>query len=378
MDAVIPDPTENDEQALAWLELLRAPGLGPRSLLPLLQLQADPRTLLNSPPPETPEKTRRALAQTDQEQARRDLDWLRQTEVQLLTVTAPDYPEMLRELADPPLVLFLRGDAALLNLPQLAIVGSRNASTGGLDNARRFARFLAASGLIITSGLAQGIDAAAHQGALATGRTIAVTGTGLDRVYPARHRELAHRIAAEGLLVSEFPPGTAPLPGNFPRRNRIIAGFSLGTLVVEAALNSGSLITARLASEAGREVFAIPGSIHNPQARGCHALIRQGAKLVETGEHVVEELAAQLGLLAGAANSLPPEQAQEPESAALDPDHEALLELMGFDPISADQLVSESHYSAAEISSMLLLLELQGHVSSDPGGMFTRLGKSSI
>jgi len=377
MDAVIPETPEGDECALAWLELLRAPNLGPRSLLPLLHQQPDPRTLLDSPPPETPEKTRRALAQTDPEQARRDLEWLRQNGVQLLAVTDPDYPEMLRELSDPPLALFLRGDLSLLDLPQIAIVGSRNASTGGLDNARRFARFLAASGVVITSGLAQGIDAAAHEGALASGRTIAVTGTGLDRVYPARHRELAHRIAADGLLVSEFPPGTAPLPGNFPRRNRIIAGLSLGTLVVEAALNSGSLITARLASEAGREVFAIPGSIHNPQARGCHALIRQGAKLVETGEHIIEELAAQLGLLAGATTT-PPEQSQEPQSEALDPDHEALLELMGFDPISADRLVSESHYSAAEISSMLLLLELQGHVSSDSGGLFTRLGKTSI
>lgn len=367
----MPDSKLPPKQALAWLTLLRAPKAGPRSLLPLIAQQPDPQALLDRPPPGTPEKVRLALAGADREQAQRDLDWLDQSDTRLLPITHPDYPTLLRELADPPLALFLRGDPSLLSLPQLAMVGSRNASRGGLENARQFARFLAGNGLLVTSGLALGIDGAAHEGALQGGQTIAVTGTGLDRVYPARHRELAHRIVENGLLVTEYPPGTPPLPGNFPRRNRIIAGLALGTLVVEAALNSGSLITARLASEAGREVFAIPGSIHNPQARGCHALIRQGAKLVETGEHIVEELASQLGLLAGTDGSGEGVPGNPPE---LDPEHRELLDLMGYDPVSTDELVAKSRFSTAEISSMLLLLELQGHVSSESGGLFTQLG----
>lgn len=363
--------TPPSEQALAWLTLLRAPGLGPRSLLPLIAERPDPCALLDSPPGNTPPQVRQALAAADREQAQRDLDWLLESGNALLPITSPDYPELLRELSDPPLLLFLRGDPSLLSLPQLAMVGSRNASRTGIDNAHRFARFLAASGLTITSGLALGIDGAAHEGALQGGTTVAVTGTGLDRVYPARHRELAHRIAEQGLLLSEYPPGTPPLPANFPRRNRIIAGLALGTLVVEAALNSGSLITARLAAETGREVFAIPGSIHNPQARGCHALIRQGAKLVETGEHIVEELASQLGLLAAPVEN---NQGEAEGIPALQPDYAELLALMGYEPVSTDQLVERSRFSAAEISSMLLLLEMQGHVLSESGGLFTRLG----
>jgi DNA processing protein len=251
------------------------------------------------------------------------------------------------------------------------MVGSRNPTTGGERTARDFARHLAGCGLAITSGLAVGVDAAAHQGALeAGGITLAVTGTGLDRVYPARHRELAHRIAERGALVSEFPPGTPPLAGNFPRRNRIISGLSVGTLVVEAALKSGSLITARLAVEQGREVFAIPGSIHNPLARGCHALIRQGAKLVETADDIAEELAALLGGL-----SLEPVvdagHADEGCHSLEDPEYQRLLQAMGHDPVSVDQLVARTGFTAETVSSMLLLLELQGHVSSSPGGFFT-------
>lgn len=372
MDAVKPD---QDPETLAWLTLLRAPGLGPRRLLPLLQQTAGPEALLSAPPPNTPEKVRQALREADREQAARDLEWLLESGNRLLPVTAEDYPPLLKELPDPPLVLFLRGDPALLSLPQIAVVGSRNASRAGLENARQFARHLAENGLVVTSGLAAGIDSAAHEGALAagSGSTIAVLGTGLDRVYPARNRALAHQIADEGLLVSEYPPETAPLPGNFPRRNRIIAGLSLGTLVVEATLGSGSLITARLASEIGREVFAIPGSIHNPQARGCHALIREGAKLVETGTHIVEELASQLGRLLPHRSGEP--QAEQTAAVELDPDYQELLDLMGWDPVSTDWLVAQSRFSAAEISSMLLLLELQGHVSSEAGGLFTRLGK---
>ncbi len=368
MDAV----NLTDETLLAWLTLLHAPGVGPRSLWPLLQRCPDPAALLDAPPPGTPGKIREALRAADRERAARDLDWLHESGNQALPCTDPAYPELLRELADPPLLLFLRGDIHLLGQQQIAIVGSRHASRIGLENARAFARHLACEGLPVTSGLAAGIDGAAHEGALDGGHTLAVLGTGLDRVFPARHRELAHRIAEHGLLVSEFPPGTPPLPGNFPRRNRIIAGLTLGTLVVEAALKSGSLITARLAAELGREVFAIPGSIHNPQARGCHALIREGAKLVETGDHVIEEL---LPTLLFNPSSETPAKEPPPEASTLDPDHAELLELMGFDPVSSDWLVANSRFSAAEISSMLLLLELQGHVSSGPGGLFTRLGK---
>ncbi|BAN68098.1 DNA-processing protein DprA [endosymbiont of unidentified scaly snail isolate Monju] len=368
MDAVNP----SDETLLAWLTLLRAPGVGPRGLWPLLQRCPDPAALLDAPPPDTPEKIRKALREADREQAARDLDWLRESGNQALPCTDPAYPELLRKLPDPPVLLFLRGDAQLLGQQQIAIVGSRHASRGGLDNARAFARHLAGEGFPITSGLAAGIDGAAHEGALEGGHTLAVLGTGLDRVFPAQHRELAHRIAEQGLLVSEFPPGTPPLPGNFPRRNRVIAGLTFGTLVVEAVLKSGSLITARLAAELGREVFAIPGSIHNPLARGCHALIREGAKLLETSEHVIEEL---LSLLLFNPPATAPAEEPPAKTPALDPDHAELLELMGFDPVSSDWLVANSRFSAAEISSMLLLLELQGHVSSGPGGLFTRLGK---
>jgi len=365
--------TENEQ--LSWLALLRAPNVGCRTLNPLLSNGYSPAELLHKmPPAETPEKLRNYLRNPNWKQAEADLGWLLDSGNQLLPISSPDYPQLLHELTDPPSALFIKGDTNLLQLPQIAMVGSRSASRSGLETAQQFASHLASSGLVITSGLALGIDSAAHRGALqANGKTIAVLGTGLDRVYPARNRELAHQIAEQGLLVSEYLPGTPPIQSNFPRRNRIIAGLSIGTLVVEAALKSGSLITARLAAETGREVFAIPGSIHNPMARGCHALIREGAKLVETSEHVAEELASQLGgfTLAPsdpAATNAPPD---------IDPDHQVLLNAMGYDPVSTDQIVARSGFSAAETSSMLLLLELQGHVSSESGGIFMRLEKSS-
>ena len=260
-------------------------------------------------------------------------------------------------------MLFARGDVALLQNPQLAIVGSRNPSVVGRETAQEFARTLAASGMTITSGLALGIDAASHQGALdGGGQTVAVFGTGLDRVYPAKNRALAHAIVeAGGVLLSEYPPGTEPLPGNFPRRNRIISGLSLGTLVVEAALRSGSLITARYAVEQGREVFAIPGSIHNPLARGCHQLIRQGAKLVEGARDILEELAPQLNAIL--AEPEPPEPSTGPDG-----EHRMLLACMGDGTSSVDQLVERSGLTADAVSSMLLLLELQGYVVSTAGG----------
>ncbi|WP_459872974.1 DNA-processing protein DprA [Endothiovibrio diazotrophicus] len=302
-----------------------------------------------------------------------DLAWLAEEGNHLVTLNDPAYPALLREIADAPALLYLRGDPAMLGELQLAVVGSRTPTAGGRRAAYDFARHLGGAGLVITSGLALGVDAAAHEGALdGGGRTVAVVGTGLDRVYPARHRELAHRIAERGALVSEFPVGVGPRPEHFPRRNRIISGLSLGTLVVEAAVRSGSLITARLAAEQGREVFAIPGSIHNPLARGCHGLIRQGAKLVEQASDILEEL----GQLAGVALAVGAEGAAAggPETGGGERDGEygRLLDCLGFDPLSMDRLVACSGLTAEAVSSMLLVLELDGQVESLPGGTYFR------
>jgi len=303
----------------------------------------------------------------------KDLAWLNGGGNRLLTIRDESYPPRLADTADPPLLLFVHGDPDYLLQPQLAIVGSRNPSHDGIALAEDFAAYLAGCGLTICSGLAAGVDAAAHRGALhCAAGTVAVTGTGLDRVYPAQHRELAHRIAENGALVSEFPPGTPPLAANFPRRNRIISGLSVGTLVIEAALRSGSLITARQALEQGREVFAIPGSVHNPLARGCHALIREGAKLVETGEHVLEELASQLALPALAAESPRQRAETSPQREELSGDYSELLELMGYEPVAVDQLVQRSGLTPEQVSSMLLLLELEDRVHSSAGGRYTR------
>jgi DNA processing protein len=368
------DSTPDDEIAALCL-LLRAPGIGARTLEPLLARAGSAQALLAAPPAEATPALRDYLRSPDLAGVEQDLAWLDHPERRLLLPTDPAWPAALGEIANPPLALFTHGDTDLLNLPQLAIVGSRTPSSGGERTAREFAAHLAGAGLVIGSGLASGIDAAAHRGALAAdGLTLAVTGTGLDRVYPAQNRALAHDIAANGLLISEFPTGTPPLPAHFPRRNRILAALSLGTLVVEAALKSGSLITARLAAESGREVFAIPGSIHNPLARGCHALIRDGAKLVETAEHVLEELAPLLGGLPRGGRQRPTGPAHTPAADPPDPQHQQVLEALGFDPATTDQLAERTGFPAAEISSILLLLELQGHVSSAPGGLFTRLG----
>jgi DNA processing protein len=365
------DSTPTDEAA-ACCALLRAPGVGGATLDPLLREHAATDILAGRVPGLRGE-LRDYLEHPDEAGVAADMRWLEQPDCHLLRRNDPDYPRLLAELPSPPPVLFLRGDPDLLQLPQLAIVGSRHPTAGGRATAIDFAGHLAARGLVISSGLALGIDAAAHQGALeADGLTLAVTGTGPDRIYPAQHRALAHRIAEQGLLVSEFPTGTPPLPANFPRRNRILAGLALGTLVVEAALKSGSLITARLAAEAGREVFAIPGSIHNPLARGCHALIRSGAKLVESGDDVLEELAPLVRLPTAAPRA---ESTDTAASQALEHDHQAVLEAMGHDPVTTDQLVERTGFSAAEVSSILLLLELQGHVSSDAGGVFARLAR---
>ena len=364
-----------------WLALLRTPGLGSVTLRRLLDQTPDPADLFRrrgrapEPVAALPEQIRRALQAPDWSGVEADLRWSEQPGRRIVTLADPLYPDLLATLDDAPPLLFVHGDPELLCSPQIAIVGSRNPSPSGRATAIEFARFLAGAGITITSGLAVGIDGAAHQGALdAHGKTVAVMGTGLDRVYPAAHRTLAHDIGTRGALVSEFPLGTPVSRGNFPRRNRIISGLSLGTLVVEAALQSGSLITARLAGEQGREVFAIPGSIHNPLARGCHALIRQGAKLVESGADVIEELPALFGSLAKATE--PADHAEPGTRRAWDADYERLFQFLGFDPISVDSLVELSGLTADTVSSMLLLLELEGYVSSAPGGRYHRTGKT--
>lgn len=351
----------------AWLRLLDAPGIGRRQAREVLAAFGSPQAVFEATPrdwrsrlgeaaatalgaaPDSDEPLHKVLAWMDAAPGR---DWL--------SLGDPRYPQLLMQTADPPLLLYLHGRADLLNSRCLAIVGSRNPTAQGADNARAFAEHLARAGLTVVSGLALGIDGAAHTGALAAGNgTIAVVGTGLDIVYPRRHRDLAHRIAEVGLLVSEFPLGTAPLAPNFPQRNRIIAGLSVGTLVVEAALESGSLITAAQAAEAGREVFAIPGSIHSPQSRGCHALIKQGAKLVETAQDVLDEM--------GTASAPPAAQAALPGLE----DH-PVLDAMGYEPVSLDALQARTGFATARLSAELLELELRGQIARLPGGLYQR------
>ncbi len=294
-----------------------------------------------------------------------DLDWLEQQNNSVLTFNDTNYPLQLKEIADPPPILFVRGNPALLSLPQIAIVGSRNPSALGKETAFSFARTLSLYGFVITSGLALGIDGASHRGALnAKGYTVAVAGTGLDRVYPARHKELATEIVNTGVMISEFPPGTTAKANHFPRRNRIISGLCQGLLVVEAAKQSGSLITARMALEQNREVFAIPGSIHNPLARGCNALIREGAKLVETTQDILEEL----NQYYQQDDELLPLITQ----STLDLEQQTLLNRVMFSPTSIDHLVENTGESVEAISSMLLILELQGYLEATAGGCYVR------
>jgi DNA processing protein len=284
--------------------------------------------------------------------------WLDDALNHVITIADDEYPGPLLNIPDPPLLLFVKGRLELLNAPALAIVGSRNASPQGIRNAEAFARAASESGLCVVSGLAQGIDTAAHIGALkGSGSSVAVVGTGLDKVYPASNRNLAHSLAQSGAIVSEFPLGTPPLAANFPRRNRIISGLGLGCLVVEASTQSGSLITARLASEQGKDVFAIPGSIHSPQARGCHALIKQGAKLVESANDIFEELGYAL-------HDIP--------AANTHSEHPLFVHL-GFEPVDAESLSQRSGLTISELSAILLQLELDGHIASLPGGLYQRI-----
>ncbi len=319
----------------------------------------------------------RALADPDPAAIERSLAWLAAGSRTLLPFTDDRYPVLLGDIPDPPLVLYVHGDPACLDLPALAVVGSRNPTDGGSRNAREFAFHLAAGGFCIVSGMAQGIDSAAHRGALEAGAaTVAVLGHGIDRVYPADNRALAREIAAGGALISEFPLGTPPSRHHFPRRNRIISGMSLGTIVVEAAQRSGSLITARLAGEQGREVFALPGSIHNPLARGCHRLIRQGAKLVETTDDIVTEigpLAGQLMTSIGHGNCSDGGDGSDRQPEDEDTGSE-LDDYLSHDPVTIDELIARSGLTIDQVSSMLLILELKGKVERLAGGRYALLG----
>ncbi|MDF9392461.1 MULTISPECIES: DNA-processing protein DprA [Methylococcus] len=355
-----------------WLALVRLPGVGPRRAASLLDRFGSAGAVFARPRADydglrLSEDALDHLMRPRWEEVEADLAWLAQPGHGCLTLHDREYPALLRHIADPPVALFTRGDAAVLRCKQIAIVGSRNPTATGQRTARRFAAALARAGLVVTSGLAAGIDAAGHEGALeAGGPTVAVFGCGPDRIYPPRHRALADAIIASGgVLVSEFPPGTPPSREGFPRRNRIISGLSLGVLVVEAALKSGSLITARQAMEQGREVFAIPGSILDPLARGCHALIREGGKLVESVPDILEDL----GALAGFVD-------HQEESAVVPPaDAEAarILAHIAYAPTSVDTLVAATGYTANLIASKLVLLEMEGHVAAAPGGGYCRV-----
>jgi DNA processing protein len=295
--------------------------------------------------------------------------WLAEPGHELVAWDDPDYPRALFDIGDAPPVLFFVGRRELLNRQAVAIVGSRNATPQGIENARAFAAALSGAGLTVVSGLALGIDAAAHTGALdGPGSTLAVVGTGLDRVYPARHRDLAHAIAERGGLLSEYPPGTPPRKENFPRRNRLLAGLARGVLVVEATLSSGSLITARLAGEQGRDVFAIPGSIHSPFSKGPHKLIREGAKLVETAQDVLDELG--IARTASMSPAVPPVSAGE---RAADATLAPLLVAMGHDPVDFDQLIARTSWAAENLSAALTALEIDGRIAALPGGRWQRV-----
>lgn len=391
-----PDTAFLSSPAAPWLVLGSLPRFSGKRWLAVCEAFADPLEFLAATP-----STQKAFGAGAEARAimaawqRRDLTFAPLADIATVFATCQrlsigllgwgdrGYPEALRHIPDAPAVLYVRGEVSLLERPQVAIVGSRNATRAGLDHARQFASALAERGYAVTSGLAQGIDGAAHAGALAAGGdTVAVVGTGADVVYPRAHRALTEQIVQQGVLVSEYPPGTGPKSGHFPRRNRIISGLSRGILVVEAGLRSGSLITARLALEQGRDVFAIPGSIHNPLARGCHELIRQGAKLVETVDDIEEELTAwwnrpvEAPIPEPAPKAPPasrtPVRDAEPEIAAM-PDHLsdreiAVLDALGYDPRSTDQICEATGLPADQLMQALLMLEMEGLVESAPGG----------
>lgn len=362
-----------DAGLASWLRLALAPGLGSSKIRELLTRYGLPEQVLAAPSRELatalPRSAYDALGSGALDAAvERALEWSSHADCAIVTLGDAAYPNRLLEISDPPALLYVRGRVELLNRPALAIVGSRNATEQGARNAQRFAQAFSEAGLTIVSGLALGIDGAAHRGALqGSGSTVAVLGTGVDVIYPARHAALADDIATRGVLMSEFALGAQPAAGHFPRRNRLISGLALGCLVVEAALESGSLTTARAALEQGREVFAVPGSIHSPLAKGCHALIKSGAKLVESADDVLSELSALLPPDV-AARAAPAARA-EPAPAGDSP----LLKLMGDEPVDLEALRSRSGWPAERLSSELLRLELAGRVEALAGGLFQRL-----
>ena len=385
-------PNAAADELADWLRLSAVPGLGAERQRSLLAAFGLPRHVFAAGRSALAGVVGRELADAvlsarQDDAIARTLAWAAEPGSHILTLADEAYPRSLLDIADPPILLYVKGDPALLQRPAIALVGARSATAQGEANAAAFARSLAEAGLTIVSGLALGIDAAAHRGALAggaaAGGTVAVIGTGIDRIYPARNAALARDIASAGAIVSEFPLGTPPLQHNFPRRNRIIAGLAQGVLVVEAALGSGSLITARLATESGREVFAIPGSIHSPLARGCHRLIREGAKLVETAEDVIEELRGRLGWPAPTPQPKPQGRrttrtmATPPASVAqahlaLDDETAQVLALIGHDPVDIDTLAARSGLTVDALYAILLPLELDGHLARMPGGRFQR------
>ncbi|HLN48724.1 MAG TPA: DNA-processing protein DprA [Steroidobacteraceae bacterium] len=370
------------DDALAWVTLTRAPALNAATVLKALERLESARGIVAASEAVReragiPAAAREFLRQAGGGPAAAERRWLQNERHHLLPITDPRYPKLLRSLTDCPIALYVAGNIDALCDPQLAVVGSRNPTLQGRDTAFDFAHHLAERGLAITSGLAQGIDAAAHRGALAAqGITVAVLGNGIDVVYPRGNRNLSEIIEQHGALISEFPLGAAPRCVNFPRRNRIIAGMSLGTLVVEAASRSGSSITARAANDCGREVFAVPGSIHSPLSRGCHELIKQGAKLTETPDDILSELnfsvffANDSGTAGGAAE-------RNSGASGMDKEHKILLDALGFDPADLDMLVVRTGFKPEAVSSMMLILELEGHVQAAPGGRYSRVANRS-
>jgi len=357
-----------DEDVAAWVKVSHAAGLGGERLRQLLRVFGGPREILAAGRSELTRHVPDAVANVLKGGAQEPLleavrAWLEEPSHRIVTLADDGYPPSLLQIPDPPPLLYVAGHVDWLSGPSLAIVGSRNATAQGVANAEAFARALSEAGLTVVSGLALGIDAAAHRGALAgPSSSVAVLGTGADVVYPTRNRALAHALATRGALVSELPLGSPPLPANFPRRNRLISGLALGCLVVEAAAESGSLITARLAAEQGKEVFAVPGSIHSPLSKGCHALIKQGAKLVESARDVLDEL------------RLPMSQSSAPAPViAAVGAARRVLEAIGHDPCDADSIARRSGLSAAETSALLTQLELDGEIAVLPGGLYQRV-----
>ena len=368
-----------------WLRLMLTESVGPQTARELLSHFGLPENIFGANYSALQKCVNEKLALTlssapdahIREQIDTTLEWCKHPGNQVLTFADANYPSSLLTIADPPPVLYVKGRADLLNRKSIAMVGSRNATLQGIQNARRFAHVLSTAGLTVVSGLALGIDGAAHEGALSEiateGSTVAVTGTGLDMVYPAKHRELAHQIAVHGCLVSEYPLGTPGIASNFPRRNRIISGLSQGVLVVEAAAQSGSLITARSALEQGRDVFAIPGSIHSPLSKGCHQLIRQGAKLVESAQDILEEIHVQ---------NIPFKEKFSPPHVAVNTAANSviasalsnqLLHAAGHDPVSVDELAARTSMTMADVQASLLELELEGRIERLASGMYQAL-----